>query len=332
MGLRLDLPGLARRTFIRAAALGLLFASSAALAAYPEKPVRLLVPFAAGGPTDQLARSFAQRLSKELGQPVIAENRVGGNSVVAIQAVVQSGADGYTLVFAGQGPLVVSPQLSSKIPYDIEKDLVPLGVVANMPLVVLVNPSLPASTLQDFVRHAKANPGKLNYGSPGTGNPLHLAVELFNAGADIKMTHVPFNGTAPALTALMGGELQTVFDVVSSAAPFVSSGRLKALAVTSTRRSALMPNVPTVAESGMPGYEASSWFALAASSKAPAAVHQTLAAATQKVMADAEFTSALEKTGLLPYPPMNAQQIQGFLAEQKARWGDVIRKNNIRLD
>jgi tripartite-type tricarboxylate transporter receptor subunit TctC len=332
MRFRFDLPRLTRRTTLLTGAMGLLLAATSAFAAYPDKPIKLLVPFAAGGPTDQLARSFAQRISKELGQPMVVENRVGANSVIAIQSTIQTGADGYTLVFAGQGPLAVSPLISSKLPYDVEKDLAPLGVVANMPLVVLVNPSLPVNSLADFVKHAKANPGRLNFGSPGTGNPLHLAVELFSSGADIKMQHIPFNGTAPALTALMGGELQTVFDVVSSAAPYVSSGRLKALAVTSTRRSSLMPNVPTVSESGYPGYEASSWFALASSSKAPAEVQQTLAAATQKVMADPEFVASLEKTGLLPYPPMNVSQVQGFIAEQRKRWGEVVRKNNIRVD
>ncbi|MGA0571902.1 Bug family tripartite tricarboxylate transporter substrate binding protein [Variovorax sp. VNK109] len=324
--------GIDRRRFIQGLAAASVLAPGLSHAAYPDRPVRLIIPFIAGGPTDQLARLFGDRLSKVLGQPVIADNRPGANSTVAVQATLQNGADGYTVFFAGQGVLAVTPQLTKKLPYDVDKDLTPVGVVANMPLTMVVNSSLPVKTVADFVAYAKARPGQLNFGSPGIGNPLHLAVELFNAAAGIRMQHIPFNGTAPALTALRSGEIHTVFDVVTTAVPHVKAGTLRALAVTSLQRSSALPEIPTMSESGYPGFEASSWYALTTASAAPSDVKDRLAKATQAVISDPEFGPTLDKLGLIPYPPMDMAAVQNFVQKERARWGTVIRENKITLD
>ncbi|MGE4337883.1 MAG: Bug family tripartite tricarboxylate transporter substrate binding protein [Pigmentiphaga sp.] len=317
------------------AALGLIssfFVASTAVAAYPEKPVRLLIPFTAGGPTDHLARMVGQRLGEVLGQPVIADNRPGANSIVAIQTLMQAQPDGYTLFFAGLGPLVLTPALYKTLPYDAERDLVPVGPSASMPLVMLVNPDLPVENLDEFIAYAKERPGELNYGSPGVGNPLHLSVEMFTSGADIDMHHIPFNGTAPALTSLIGGEIHTVFDVIQSALPFIESGRLRPLAVTTPERNGALPDVPTFDESGFPGYSAGSWYVVAAPAGTPEDVQQVLNDALRKVVAEPGFASSVEKLGLIPHPPMDFEQMDTFIEGEKKRWGEIIEANEFTLD
>jgi tripartite-type tricarboxylate transporter receptor subunit TctC len=300
--------------------------------AYPDRPVRFIVPYAAGGPTDQLARLFAKRLEKHLGQPVVPENRPGAASIVGVQTTVQNGASGYTVLFAGPGALVLNPMLRKDLAYDPDRDLTAVGLVSNMPLVMVVNPSLRVNSVADFVAHARQQGDKLNYGSPGVGTPLHLAAEMFNMSAGTSMRHVPFNGTAPALTSLMAGDIGVVFDVVSSAKPFIESGRLKALAVTTTRKSPVLPSLPTLVDSGFKDFDASSWFALTTAAAAPPEVKQRLNLATREILADAQFRGELEQLGLIPYDPMDPAQVQAFIADEKRRWSKVIQANKISAD
>jgi len=310
----------------------LMLASASAVAAYPDRPIRLLVPYAAGGPTDYLARMFGERLGKVLGQTVVIENKPGANSIVAVNTLLQAKPDGYTLVFAGLATVVLNPFLYKSLPYNADSDLAPVGMISSMPLVMLVNKDLPVRSVAEFVDYAKKQPGKLNFGSPGTGNPLHLAPLIFAKESHIQMQNIPYNGTAPAILALLGGEIQTVFDVVQSALPQIESGKLRPLAVTTAERNAALPNVPTMAESGYPGYDAKAWFALAAPGKAPPEVLETLNKATRAVVSEPGFAPSLEKLGLMPHPPMDFPQIRKFIDGEKERWGSVIRDNRITLD
>jgi len=310
----------------------LVFLTLNATAAYPDRPVKLLVPYAAGGPTDYLARTFAERLGKVLGQTIVVENKPGGNSIVAVNTMLQARPDGYTLVFAGLATLVLNPYLYKSLSYNADEDLAPVGVVSTMPLVMLVNKDLPANNVEEFVQYAKKNPGKVTFGTPGNGNPLHLAPLIFAKDSNIEMRSIPYNGTAPALVALLSGQIDTVFDVVQSALPHIQAGKLKPLAVTTASRNPALPNVPTLAESGFPGYDAKAWFALAAPGKTPPEVLDTLNKATQTVVSDPTFAPSLEKLGLMPQPAMDFAQIRKFIDSEKQRWGTVIRDNHITLD
>jgi tripartite-type tricarboxylate transporter receptor subunit TctC len=303
-----------------------------AFAAYPERPVQLVIPYAVGGPTDQLARMFAHRLGEQLGQSVVPENRPGAGSIVAVRSVIQNGASGYTVLFAGPGALVLNPKLNKNASYDPDRDLSAVGLVSNMPLVMVVNPASPAETVGEFVALERSNPGELDYGSPGIGTPLHLAAEMFNMMSGTRLQNIPFNGTAPALISLMAGDIDVVFDVVSSAKPFIDAGRLRALGVTTQRRSPVLPAVPTLAESGFKGYDASSWFALTTAGSAPDTVKQRLNEATRAVMTDPLFRAELERLGLIPYEPMSQTEIQRFIEDEKTRWGKVIETNGISLN
>lgn len=309
----------------------LLFAVNT-MAAYPDRPIRLLVPYSAGGPTDYLARVFGQRLGKVLGQPIVIENKPGANSIVAVNTLLQSNPDGYTLVFAGLATVVLNPVLYKTLSYDPDADLAPVGMISSMPLVMLANSALQVNTVAEFVNYAKQHAKAMNFGSPGYGNPLHLAPLMFAKASGIEMQHISYKGTTPALTALIAGEIQTVFDVVQSALPFIQSGKLRPLAVTTLKRNPALPDVPTMVESGYPGYDVSAWFALAAPAKSPAPVLDALNRATQAVMADPEFAPALEKLGLMPQPPMDFSQIKQFIEGEKRRWGTVIRAYKITLD
>jgi tripartite-type tricarboxylate transporter receptor subunit TctC len=315
-----------------AALASLVFLSLNATAAYPERPIKLLVPYAAGGPTDYLARTFGERLGKVLGQSIVIENKPGGNSIVAVNTLLQAKPDGYTLVFAGLATLVLNPYLYKSLSYNADEDLAPVGVVSTMPLVMLVNKDLPANNVEEFVQYAKKNRGKVTFGTPGNGNPLHLAPLIFAKDSNIEMRSIPYNGTAPALVALLSGQIDTVFDVVQSALPHIQAGKLKALAVTTATRNPALPNVPTLSESGFPGYDAKAWFALAAPGKTPQEVLDALNKATQTVVADPTFAPPLEKLGLMPQPPMDFAHIRTFIDSEKQRWGTVIRDNRITLD
>ena len=320
-------------TLLFAASLAALFAPAATAQPqpYPSRALKLIVPYAPGGSTDQLARAVAERLAQALGQPVVVENKPGANTIIGADAAARSAPDGYTLFMGSSASLAVNRLLYEKLPYDPRRDFAGVTLVAQSPLVMEVNAAVPAKTVKEFVELAKAKPGGYSFASVGNGNPLHLAGELFNTVAGIDTIHVPFNGSAPALTALLGGHVQLMYDVVLTSEPHIRAGKLRALAVTGTKRLPILPGVPTVAESGYPGYEAGIWFALVVPKATPAAIVQRLNAETTKILRQPDMKTRFDSLALelIPSAP---DEVQQFADQEQARWARVIRDRNIRLE
>ncbi|WP_350295659.1 tripartite tricarboxylate transporter substrate binding protein [Limnohabitans sp. Rim8] len=298
---------------------------------YPIKALKLVVPYAAGGSTDQLARAIAEPLGRALGQPVVVENKPGGNTIIGADAVAKSTPDGYTLFMGSSASLAVNPLLYSKLPYDPSADFAGVSMLAASPLVMVVPASLPVTNVKEFVDLAKRRPDALNFASVGNGNPLHLAGELFKVATGIEMTHVPYNGSAPALTALLGNQVQVMFDVVLTSNPHIQSGKLRALALTGTERLALLPNVPTIAGSGYPGYEAGIWFAMVVPKATPAAIVARLNAEVTKILAQPDMKARFDGLALelIPGP---SEEVAKYAQREQARWGRLIRDKGIRLE
>lgn len=280
-------------------ALALCFSAALATAqSFPTKPIHVIVPFAAGGSTDGVARAIGQRASETLGQPVIVENRAGAGGTIGSAYVAKSKADGYTLLFGSVSTSSVVGALYPKLNYDPVKSFTPIMEIASIPELMVVHPSLPVSTLKEFIDYAKARPNKLTFASGGAGSASHLAAELFMEMTGVKMTHIPYKGSGPALQDVLGGHAQVMFDVVMTSHSHVKSGALKALGVTSNKRSPITPNVPTIAEAGVPGYEAIVWFGIVGPAGMPADITQRL---------HKEFADALK-----------APKVQDLLAGQGA--------------
>jgi tripartite-type tricarboxylate transporter receptor subunit TctC len=315
-----------------AALFGLLSFVSAPLHAYPTKPIRLIVPYTPGGAADQLARVLGNRLGKDLGQPVIIENKPGANTAIGAQHVAQAAPDGYTIFLASSASMVLNPLLYSKLTYNPERDLAPVSLLTTLPLVMIVNPAVPAKTVGEFVNLAKSQPGKINFASVGTGNPLHLAGELFKMEAGIDMIHVPYSGSAPALTAVMSGEVHTFFDVVSTSLPLIKTGKVRGLAVTTSERLKVLPDLPTVAEVGYPRYEASTWFGVAVPKNTPSDVVETLNAAINKTLKDKSFRDQFESLGLVVHMPNKPNEVSSFIQRDREKWGALIKAKQISLD
>ena len=298
---------------------------------YPTKPLKLVVPYAAGGSTDQLARAIAEPLGRALGQAVVVENKPGGNTIIGAEAVAKSAPDGYTLFMGSSASLAVNPLLYSKLPYDPVADFAGVSMLAASPLVMVVPASLPVTNVKEFVELAKRKPDAINYASVGNGNPLHLAGELFKVATGIEMTHVPYNGSAPALTALLGNQVQVMFDVVLTSNPHIQSGKLRALALTGTNRLALLPNVPTIAASGYPGYEAGIWFAMVMPKATPAAIVARLNTEVTKILAQPDMKARFDGLALelIPGP---SEEVAKYAQREQARWGKLIRDKGIRLE
>lgn len=316
-----------------AAALLLCMAAvSPAQAAFPERPVKLVVPYTPGGAADLLSRVLAERLSQELAQPVVVENKPGANTMIAATQVARAQPDGYTLFLASNASMVLNPMLYRKISYDAQRDFRVLSVVAELPLVVVANNSVPASTLAQFVDYARARPGKLNYASVGIGNPLQLATELLKSRTGIDVAHVPYNGSAPALSSLMANDTQLMVDVISTSLPLVRENKIKALAVTGAQRLPVLPDVPTVAESGFAGFRAATWFGVAVPRGTPPAEADRLREAVAAVMRQADFRDRFQAQGLVIQAPRGQAEVDAYLAEDRERWNGVIQANHIRLD
>ncbi|RSF01362.1 Bug family tripartite tricarboxylate transporter substrate binding protein [Achromobacter aegrifaciens] len=328
MAIRLNL----RLRRIATAAIVALAAPAAARAAFPDKPVKLVVPYTPGGSADQLSRVLAEGMSRDLGQPVVVENNPGANTMVAATQVARSAPDGYTVFLASNASMVLNPMLYQRIAYDAARDFRVFGIAAELPLVVVANNEVPAGTLAEFVTYAKARPGKLNYASVGIGNPLQLATELLKSRTGMDVAHIPYNGSAPALTSLMGNDTQLMVDVISTSLPLVRERKIKALAVTTSERLAVLPEVPTVAESGFPGFRAATWFGLAVPRAVPQAEAQRLQAALDKVLKDPAFRGRVEPLGLVIQAPRSQAEIDAYVQEDRQRWGAVIEANHIKLD
>lgn len=317
--------------WLQAASLALLVASGAAAAqSYPNRPVRFIVPFAPGGNTDVQGRLIAQKLSEAWGQQVVVDNRGGAGGTLGVDMAAKAAPDGYTIVLASFGNILVGPALYRKLPYDPAKDLAPVLLVSTPPGLLVVNPALPAKDVQELIAYARANPGRINYGSAGNGVWNHLFGELFKSMAKIEMTHVPYKGTAPAITDLIGGQLQMMMSPFPTALPHVKSGRLRALAVTDAKRSPVVPNIPTVAESGLPGYAAASWFALLAPAATPKPIIAKLNLDVNGVFAEPAVKAAFVSDGSEPVGG-TPEDLARSIREGMAKWGKLVRDLNVQL-
>jgi tripartite-type tricarboxylate transporter receptor subunit TctC len=298
---------------------------------YPNKPVKLIVPFPPGGGNDVIARVIGQKLSDRWGQAVVIDNRAGANGIVGLQALMQSPADGYTLAVGAAGPLAVNPSLYARLPYDPVKDFAAVTNLVNYPLLLVVHPSVPVKTTRDVVALAKAKPGQLSYASPGSGNSGHLAGELFNSMAGVNTLHIPYKGQGPALTDLLSGQVQMLYSSIPSVINQVKSGQLKAIAVGSAKRLPSLPDVPTIAESGVPGYEAYSWVGLVAPANTPSDIVHKIYRDVSDILKQADVADKLNQQGALPVGD-TPEEFSQYIKAEVAKWGQVVRNANIKLD
>jgi tripartite-type tricarboxylate transporter receptor subunit TctC len=299
--------------------------------AYPSHPVRIVVPFPAGGTTDILARAVAQRFSEAFGQPFVVDNRPGAGGNIGAELVAKSAPDGYTLVMGTVGTHAINPSLYARMPYDHVKDFAPVFLVAGVPNVLEVNPGLPVHTVAELVAYAKANPGKLNFASSGSGTSIHLSGELFKTMAGVSMLHVPYKGSAPALQDLLGGQVQLMFDNLPSSMALIKSGKLRPIAVTSANRSAAMPELPTIAESGYPGFEASSWFGLLAPAGTPPAVIAKLNTEGNKWLATPEAKDKLLAQGAIAAGG-SPEDFAHHITAETAKWAKVVKESGAKVE
>jgi tripartite-type tricarboxylate transporter receptor subunit TctC len=305
-------------------------AAAQAQDAYPSKPVRLILPFPPGGGTDILGRLVAERLSARLGQPVVTENRGGAGGNLGAEAAAHSAPDGYTLLLAAP-TLAISPSLYAKLSYDPLKDLAPISLVATVPNVMITHPSVPASTLQEFIALAKAKPGEMNFGSGGSGTSNHLGGELFNIVAGVKLVHVPYKGVNLAMNDAMAGNIQLVLIGIPAAAPHIKAGKLRALAVLAPQRSAALPEVPTAAEAGLPDLDVTTWYGLLAPAATPPPIIARLNAEIVRTMREPELNERLAAMAVDPVTS-TPEEFAVYIRQEAAKWGEVVRKAGLRAD
>ena len=319
--------------FARHAALAALCVgmTSALAQPYPNKPVKIIVPFPPGGPTDVVGRFVATKLGDALGQSFVVENRAGAGGTVGSEAVSQAAADGYTLLYGSTSTLAMAPGLYPKLRYDPRKSFAPVSLVSTGPLLVAVNASVPATTLAQLITLAKDKPNSLNYASAGNATPPHLAAEMFKNLSATQLTHVPYKGGGPALTAVAGGEVQLIFEGLVTLLPQIKAGRLRALAITSTTRDAALPDVPTVAEAGLPAFQVNFWSGLVAPAGTPAEVVNALNGALRKALATTDARDTLTKFGLVPSGNTPAEFVR-FIDSEIARWDKVIQASGAKVD
>jgi tripartite-type tricarboxylate transporter receptor subunit TctC len=310
------------------AVLALAACTSAAAQPYPNKPVHIIVPFAAGGVADLLPRVVGQKLSEKWGQPVVVENKVGASGNIGIGEVARAAPDGYTLGLAPTGNLTVNPFLF-KLPFDTAKDLAPITLLATSPNVLVVHPSVPVKNFRELVAYAKTNPGALNFASPGEGSGAHLAGELLNLEAGIRTTHVPYKGIASAVNDLLGGQVQMMFAGISTVLQYVKSGKLVAIAIVTPQRSPQLPDVPTVIESGIAGFDVTSWYGLVARAGTPPEVIQKIQRDVAEVLSNEELSGKLAALGLEPSGNTPAEFERQIAAESR-KWGDIVQRAGIK--
>jgi tripartite-type tricarboxylate transporter receptor subunit TctC len=307
----------------------LLFAGTAAAQAnFPTRTVTLTVGFAPGGGTDTAARIVAKKLSENIGQTVVVENKAGAGGNIAAQHVANAPPDGYTIHLSSVGPLTVAPAMQANLPYNVKRDLAPLTMGMIFPNVFVVHKGVPVKDLAEFVALAKQKPGQVDYASSGIGGAGHLAGELFKQAAGIDMVHVPYKGGGPAMTDLLGGRVSMYPAVPSTSKPHIDTGKLTPLGTTGLKRTAVMPNVPTVAEQGYPGFEAVNWYAFVTSSKVPAEIQEFWNRELVKALKDAEVIAALSKHGLEPQPGTR-EELARYIDSETAKWGKVVRDAKI---
>ena len=295
---------------------------------YPTKPVTIVVPFSPGGATDIMSRTLAERLKNRLGHPVIVENKPGAGTMIASEYVAKAAPDGHTVLLAASS-LGIAPSLYAKVNYDPVKDFTPISLVASVVHVLSVHPSVPAKNVAELVTWVKANPTKANYGSVGAGTSTHLESELFNTMAGVKMEHVPYKGSAPALLDLVSGNINVMFDAYASSKPFINDNRIRLLAVTTAQRSKLLPNVPTVAESGLPGYEAMPWLGFVAPAGTPAPIVNKFHAELMEVLKEPAVQEKFQSLGL-EIIGNNPAEFADFIKKDIVKWGKVVKDSGAR--
>nr|WP_231881547.1 tripartite tricarboxylate transporter substrate binding protein [Cupriavidus necator] len=306
-------------------------ASAPAHAAWPDHPIRWIVPFPAGGAMDNIARTLGEDMSRTLGQAIVVENRPGAGGNIGAELVARAPADGYTMIIVANG-MAVNPALYGKLGYDPVKDFAPVSLLAVVPNVLVASKAkTPVKTVAEVVANAKARPGKYTYASAGNGTSIHLAGELFTSMAGVDLLHVPYKGSGPAMTDLLGGQVDYMFDSITSAKPHIDSGKLTAIAVTTTKRSTALPNVPTVAESGLAGYELSPWFAAFVPARTPSAAIEKLNQAMLDALRNPAVQKRLAAIGAEPIGSTPAA-LRDHLARETAKWGELIRARGIRAD
>ena len=302
-------------------------APAAAAQNYPTKPIRLVVPFAPGGGSDISARILGDPLGQALGQTVVVDNRPGAGSVLGTEIVAKATPDGYTLLL-GNISMAFNPALYKKLPFDALRDFIPISLVTDQPNIVVAHPSLPAKTFHDFVALARSQPGKLTYASAGVGSGTHLAMELLMMTMKIELVHVPYKGTGPSLTALLGNQISVFLSTFASALPHIKAERLRAFAVTSAKRAGTLPEVPTVSESGVPGYEYSTWYGMLAPARTPRAIVEKLNKTTVGVLNSPQTRQKMQSQGIDPIPSTSAQYA-AHLKSETEKWAKVVRAANI---
>jgi len=314
---------------VLAALCAMLAAGALAQGAYPTRPIRIIAPVQPGGGVDLVARQVGDRLSKAFGQPVIVENQSGGGGIVGSQATARAAPDGYTLMVGYVGTHGTNPAVR-KLPYDAVKDFTPVAMVGGTPNVLVVPPSVPAKTLAEFVAYAKANKGKLSYGSSGPGTLTHLAMEQLKVAADIDMVHVPYRGIGPAITDILAGNTQALFPGLAAALPHIKADKMRPLAVTGTKRHPLLPDVPTFEELGYKGFDGVQWYGIVGPTNLPPAIVATLNAEINKMLADPQFAERLSGEALQPMP-MTPAQFGQYMRDDIAKWTKVAKDRNIEI-
>ncbi|MFL5001317.1 MAG: Bug family tripartite tricarboxylate transporter substrate binding protein [Xanthobacteraceae bacterium] len=304
-------------------------ASGAAAQDYPVRPVTIVVPYTPGGSTEIMSRLVGQKLEEKLGKPVLIEMKPGAGTVIGASAVAKSVPDGYTLLMATPTPMAINVAIYKNLPYDPRTDLVPLAMVAQAPFILLVNPSLPVTSVPELIGFAKSNPGQLSYGSGGVGAPHHLYAELLKSMTGIQMTHVPYKGSLPALNDVIAGHIQLMFCDIPPAAGMIQAGKVRAIGVSTKARLAAFPQVPTVDESGVPGFDVAGWFMLTAPAETPRSIIDKLHAALKSILDAPEMKEQIAKLSLLPMETPTVEDMRGFVKSEVVRWGKVVQAAGI---
>ncbi|MWL91529.1 tripartite tricarboxylate transporter substrate binding protein [Cupriavidus sp. SW-Y-13] len=300
----------------------------ASASTYPSGPIRLVVPLAAGGGTDTVARLIAQKLGQRLGQPVVVDNRPGAGGAIGTVAVARARPDGQTLLFGSNGPIAILPSFDPSVPYNVSKDFVAVSGVASVPFLIVTNKDLPIKSMSDLLKYAKDHPGQVNFASPGAGTTNHLVGELLKSLTGVDIVHVPYKGASPAMNDVVSGQIQFMSGDLNTLLPMVESGKLNAIAVTSKQRTQMLPKVPTVAESGVPNFEASGWFGVLAPRGTPDAVVKKLSAEIHSIVNERDFVERIASLGGVPLELGNSD-FAAFIGREQGKWRSVVTKNRI---